>query len=88
MSCFQLWLYTIFLQIFLPFLDVDASCGIVDLPATHIVDERWNIGSGIGMDSSVVAVHAGNGETEAGELGIHLSDSTLRMQFSALSVRG
>lgn len=69
MSFFQLWFYTLFLHVFLPFLDVDAPCGISDSSATQIVDDCGNVGSGNGMDCCVVAVHSGNGESEATIMG-------------------
>ena len=59
----------LFLQIFLPFLDVDAPCGIDDSSTTQIVGGCGNKGSGNGMDCCVVAVQVGDGETEAGVMG-------------------
>ena len=69
MSFFQFWFYTLFLHVFLPFLDVDAPCGISDSSATQIVDDCGNVWSGNRMDSSVMTVHSGNGEPEARVMG-------------------
>ena len=51
------------LHVFLPLLDVYALRGIGDPSAAHIVDGRIRgVGGSDGLDGSVVAVHAGNGE--------------------------
>ena len=59
----------LFLQIFLPFLDVDAPFGIGDSSTTQIVGGCGNKGRGNRMGCCVVAVQVGDGETEAGVMG-------------------
>ena len=61
--------FGLFFHAFLSIFDVNALCGIVDSPATQIVDDCGGIVGGNGMDSCVVAVHAGDGEAETRVMG-------------------
>ena len=53
----------LFLHEFLTLLDIDALCGIGDMPAAQIIDSRGcHIGSGKGLYGGIVAVQSGDGE--------------------------
>ena len=57
-------------DVFLSMLDIDALRWICDPSAIQIVDCRIRgVGGSYGFDGSVVAVHAGDGEAEAGVMG-------------------
>ena len=54
---------------FLSLLDVDALCGISDLPTAQIIGRGGKNRSGYGLDCGVVAVQSGDGEAEPGVMG-------------------